>query len=161
MSELTTSQLIKIVISVLIFVIVVFAVVLALRNYIIPYFDGYKLQDRPDFSKPYFQQLLVDDNILGVITGDAKEGYLSIKTGEEKKDFILTKYYVRYSNNGVYRSVDVSWGNLFTGGWRDPQVGMIENSVVRINQQYLNDENSLLRVIHGQTKSGEVIRKRI
>lgn len=40
MVELTIGQLVRIVIAVLVFVVIVFAVVVAFKDFIIPYFEG-------------------------------------------------------------------------------------------------------------------------
>ena len=54
MAELTTSQIIKISIGVIVLIIVIVAATLGFRNYIIPYFSGlFPTEEKIDFSEHY------------------------------------------------------------------------------------------------------------
>jgi len=71
--ELTTDNLIKIIIGVFVIVVVVLGVYFAMKSYVIPYFSGIGFEEpKIDTNTEFGKQLLKDENLIGSLD---KDGY--------------------------------------------------------------------------------------
>ncbi|OIO81490.1 hypothetical protein AUJ84_00940 [Candidatus Pacearchaeota archaeon CG1_02_32_132] len=141
--ELTTGQIIKIIIAVLVFVIVVASIAFSFKNYIIPYFTDVPGGEQKDITTPYYQELIKDENLVATIVQGDKAKYISI--GGKK-----TLYYFWKSDvTNIYRD----------DFWIDDKIGTVDkNGIIEIDSSYLKEDVNLGE-INGAEKIGTEIYK--
>lgn len=145
MAELTTEQIIKIVIAVLVLVVVLGGVYLIFRDKIFSYFGDLAPAEEQDLSSPYYQELLKEQNLVARIASDAKERYIFV--GEKK-----TSYYIKKGT--VYLHIK----GLFDTHYFDKNVGTIgKDNKIHIDKDELNDPT--LQLINGAEKIGNELRR--
>ncbi len=159
MTELTTDQIVKIGIAVLVLTVVVIGAIVGFRNYIFPYFKDLGPGEREvDLSSPYYQQLIKDENLAGLTTKGSNKNFISVRRSfGSQQDFIETDYYFWKKSGEIYKKMDGEWLKLWT--WtNDPFVGKAdEKGIIFIDEKYRGE----LEVIHGAEKiGGEVYKKR-
>lgn len=143
--ELTTGQIIKIIIAILVFVIVVVSIAFSFKNYIIPYFTDVPGGEQKDITMPYYQELIKSENLVATIVnvGGNNAHYITI---DESK----TLYYFWKSDvNNIYRD----------DSWIDNKIGIVDkNGIVEIKDGYLEEDDKLV-IINGGEKIGNEIYK--
>ena len=138
--ELAIGQIIKIIIAVLVFAVVVISVSLGFRNYIIPYFSDTPADNR-DLTTPYYQELINQENVVGVIIKGDKAHYISIN-GEK------TAYYFWKNNvEDIYRD----------DSWIDDTIGEVDkNGIIAIKGSYLKEDARLGIIDRGEKIGNEI-----
>lgn len=102
--ELTTSNLIKIIIGVFIIVLVILGVYIAMKNYIIPYFSGIGFEEpKIDANTEFGKELIQDKNKIGIVDNEGYFVYQGKKTD------------VYFKENKIY--LREYFGELKTGFW--------------------------------------------
>ncbi len=119
MAELATSQIIKMALAVLVIGIVVGGASYAVYSYIIPYFKGLGPIGTPDFTTPFYTDLIQN----GVVTAKLFDNYIYVKN-------VKTPYY--FEDDGELRE-DINWA------W-DTYVGKVSEKTaqIEIEKEFLN-----------------------
>lgn len=145
MAEITSEQIVKIVIAVFVLVVVLGGVYLLFKDKILSYFGDLTPKDNRDFSSPYYKELLENEkNLVATLTKKGKLEYISLKGGVE------TNYYI----DG--KSVKLDDKSIFS---RDKKVGILDKQFkIRIDSEYLNGDD-VLTSINGAEKIGKELRK--
>jgi len=153
MTELTTNQIIKIVIAVFVLVIVVAGAYLSLKYYIIPYFrDLGPSEPDVDASSPFYQECL--KNKVAYLD----KGYINIFDKKDSSKSKLTEYYVKSIKIYKYNTYSAGWGWIADILQRDTEVGIIESDgIIKINND-LGDAD--LKELNGATKVNNEICKK-
>ena len=107
MVELTTSNIVKAIIAVIVLIVVVAGVFLALSGNL-SYFTGIGPSEQPDLTTPYYQNLLQDENLVASLRQDGSKFYISVKEGES---FSQTNYYISERGNIVSDNALVDFFN--------------------------------------------------
>ena len=158
MTELTTGQIVKIIIAVLVLVVMIGGIIMGFRGYVIPYFKDIGPSEQIDLTTPYYQELLQDENLVGVVKRDLKYSYIIIRiVGSDKKDdWKPTTYYFFKDSGEIYKNVEGSNWNPFS--WtKDPFAGKIAgDGKIVIEREYIQE----LEVINGAERIGDGIRKK-
>jgi len=154
MVELTTNQIIKITIGVIVLVFVIIAVSLSFRNYIIPYFnETFPDQRDVDLDTPYYQSLIKPENLVGVLqTLDQKKNLIDInESGVWNRS---TGFYYWKKSGEIYHENKASLSNWFG---KDTQVGQMDkNGIIRFENKYIK-KYPILEKIHTGEKLGREI----
>jgi len=113
--ELTTSQIIKIIIGVLVIVSVVIGIYFSMKYYILPYFSGItydepKIDPNSDFGK----ELLQEKNLIGRVDITSKYQYFIYK---KDNSFVRTEIY--FYKRKIYFNIEK---------WFDRQIGFLDNN---------------------------------
>ncbi|HLC52937.1 MAG TPA: hypothetical protein VJK03_00170 [Candidatus Nanoarchaeia archaeon] len=152
MAELTTEQIVKIVIGVFVLIVVITGAYFIFKERIHGYFSGLAGNDELDLSIEAQQLLFVDKNIIGYVDergerglfGTSKPISLTGTKGEKQR----TSYYFWKNTGKIYEDKT----------WRDILVGAIERGRININPEYLGRRE--LAAIHGGVwRSGAIYRE--
>lgn len=150
MAELTTEQIVKIVIAVLILVLVLSGVYLAFKGSIFPYFSNIAPAHQPDLENPYYKELLKNDNLVATFSYYDDEAVISVRSGVE---YVKTPFYITKKSGKLYRTLGARL-TLNPLGWfgKDQYVGIVnrENGVIMIESEF--KEESYLSEIDGGYK---------
>src|SRR3989344_3868091 len=155
MTELTTNQIIKIIIAVLVFVIVAVAVYWSFSNYIIPYFKGFGIEP-PDLTSQYYKELLKEENLVGFVEIE-RENKIRICGSP-------TNYYFVKDSPVIKKDIVTNDGAWYEDIWSrikfDPKVGETgkDRKIIILNE-YLNDDGGILKKIEGAERIGNEVRK--
>jgi hypothetical protein len=135
MSELTTSQIIKIVIGVFVLAIVIIGVAMAWNNYIMPWFKGYTIEDKRDLSTSFYQNLVNEKNVVAYM--DEKGGGV-LYLNNQKTDYYFT------SNKREIKE-KMPWYKF------DKGVAKVDNNFkINVNGEYLQKDSRLSAINGGE-----------
>jgi hypothetical protein len=138
MVEITSEQIVKIVVAVLVLVVVLGGVYILFKDKILSYFSDITPRDNRDFSSPYYTELLKPGNLVATLD---REGYIYI-------DNVKTKYYIK--KNSI--KLDVSW-------WLDKEVGVLGKDFKISIDEGWKKKDQILSSIDGSEKIGQELRK--
>jgi hypothetical protein len=118
--ELTTNNLIKMVIAVLVIVLIILGLYLGMKSYVIPYFSGIGFDESElDVNSQQFQDLIQERNRIAAIKDyDGKE-FLYETNPSQRVEVYFDGQTIRIYN---------VWGGDDYGGWRDREVGFVANN---------------------------------
>jgi len=148
MSELTSGQIIKIVIAVFVLIIIIIGATLSFSNYIFPYFKDVGPGESRDFTTPYYQNLIKDENLVGATIDKYEDdkGFF-IKICQEVTNF----YFYKKDQSQIWLNDGAYFG--------DGKVGEVDNTgVIKINDDYLK-QFKVLNKIQNSEKIGNEIYK--
>ena len=137
MSELTTGQIVKIVIAVLVLVVVLSGVYLVFKDSIISYFTGFAPAHEVDTTTAFGKELVQDKNIIATYSlFDSSARILLVGPPP-----VTTEYYFKKKTDLLKK--DVKWLSSFSlrGAFgADQDVGVIDGSgKVAVKPEFLSD----------------------
>lgn len=130
MTQLTTDNIIKITIGVIVLAFVILGAVLSFNNYIKPFFDNLfpnEEEEQVDINTPYYQNLM--KNLIAFLD---KDGIINfVGQNSQIKDFRIEGEHIRKIKKGNWY---YAWLNS-----KDPKVGEIVERIIKIDSKYRSD----------------------